>query len=134
MAARFYPSTLDVLALYRFIIESTGGTPALRDEPALASAIMRPQMAARYEDADLVTQAVRLITGIALAHAFVDGNKRAAFITGVTFLRLNGLRYTGDPIELAQRIEAVLTRAGSLEDAETGFAAWLRARVESGGE
>ncbi|HEX5504991.1 MAG TPA: type II toxin-antitoxin system death-on-curing family toxin, partial [Thermomicrobiales bacterium] len=114
--------------------ESTGGTPALRDEPALASATMRPQMAARYEDADLVAQAVRLITGIALAHAFVDGNKRAAFITGVTFLRLNGLRYTGDPIELAQQIEAVLTRTGSLEDAETAFAAWLRVRVDSGSE
>ena len=35
--------------------------------------------------------------GIAKAHAFADGNKRTAFLTAVTFLRLNGLAVRPDP-------------------------------------
>ena len=130
MTGPFYPSVLDVLGLHRFIMERMGQTPALRDEGALDSALMRPAMAAQYEGADLATQAVRLITGIALAHPFVDGNKRTAYLAGDTFLRLNGQRFTGDPLELARQIEAVLTRQGSLEEAEAAFVEWLRARIE----
>ncbi len=130
MTGPFYPSVLDVLGLHRFIMERMGQTPALRDEGALDSALMRPAMAAQYEGADLATQAVRLITGIALAHPFVDGNKRTAYLAGDTFLRLNGHRFTGDPLDLARQIEAVLTRQGSLEEAEAAFVEWLRARIE----
>ena len=125
-----YPSVLDALALHRFIMERTGQIGALRDEGALASALMRPQMAARYEGADLVGQAVRLMTGVALAHPFVDGNKRTAFLLGRAFLLRNGYRFTGDRIELAKQIEAVLTRPDSLDQAEARFADWLRPQLQ----
>jgi death-on-curing protein len=130
VASSFYPSVLDALALHRFIMERTGQIGALRDEGALASALMRPQMAARYEEADLPTQAVRLMAGIALAHALVDGNKRTALIVGDTFLRENGYHFTGDYVELAKQIEAVLTRADSLDHAEARFADWLRPQLQ----
>jgi death on curing protein len=128
--ASYYPSVLDALALHRFIMERTGQIGALRDEGALASAMMRPQMAARYEEADLATQAVRLMAGIALAHAFVDGNKRTALIVGDTFLRENGHHFSGDYLELAKQLEAVLTRADSLDQAESRFADWLRPQLQ----
>jgi death-on-curing protein len=130
VASPFYPSVLDALALHRFIMERTGQIGALRDEGALASALMRPQMAARYEEADLPTQAVRLMAGIALAHAFVDGNKRTALIVGDTFLREHGHHFTGDFVDLAKQIEAVLTRADSLDQAEARFADWLRPQLQ----
>jgi death-on-curing protein len=57
----------------------------------LERAVLRPQTAAYYEGADLVTQAALHIVGIALNHAFFDGNKRTRYISGMTFLRLNGV-------------------------------------------
>jgi len=39
--------------------------------------------------------------------------------------------YTGDPLELARRMEAVAERAGSPRDATDAFADWLRREVES---
>lgn len=129
MSATIYPSVLDVLALHRFIMERTGEVGLLRDEGALAGALSRPQMAARYEDADIVTQAVVLMAGVALAHAFVDGNKRTAFMVGRTFLLRNGFGFRGDRIELAKQIEAILTRPDSLAEAEARFVEWLRPRL-----
>ena len=111
------------------LIELTGGAAGLRDEGALDSAIMRPQMAAYYEGADLVTQAALLISGIALVHAFVDGNKRTALASGDSFLQINDQLYEGDDIELAQQIEALVTRPDSLDDATARFVEWLRPRL-----
>lgn len=124
-----YLTVLDVIAMHDELIERTGGAVGLRDEGALDSAIMRPQMAAYYEEADLVTQAVLLMSGIALAHAFVDGNKRTALASGDTFLQINDQLYEGDDIELARQIEALVTRPDSLEDATARFVAWLRPRL-----
>lgn len=39
-------------------------------------------------------KAVALLYGVAKAHAFFDGNKRTAWLTFMTFLNLNGLRFT----------------------------------------
>src|SRR2546429_7938031 len=92
-----YLSVGNVLALHEAIMRDTGQAPALlRDAGLLESAVMRPQMAAHYEDADLVTQAAYLIGGIAPAHPFVDGNKRTGMLAAEAFLRLNGMRYSGD--------------------------------------
>ena len=62
----------------------------LRDEGTLESAVMRPQMAAYYEGADIVRQAALLGVGISQAQAFLDGNKRTAYLALNTFLRMNG--------------------------------------------
>ncbi len=130
MAALIYLTVRDVLGLHRFIMERTGGVAApVRDEGLLDSALVRPQSAAYYEGADFVTQVVLLITGIALAHPFVDGNKRTALIAGDTFLQRNGWWFDGDRLEFARQIEAVLTRPDSLEAATERFVAWLRPQL-----
>lgn len=43
-----------------------------------------------YGDPSLAEIAAAYAFGIAKAHAFIDGNKRTAFVTAATFLRLNG--------------------------------------------
>lgn len=125
-----YLSLADVVAVHRFVMERLGFAPApLRDEGLLESAIMRRRMAAYYEGADLVRQAALLAVGISQAQAFLDGNKRTAYEAARAVLGVNGFRFTGDPMELAQQLEAVADRQESLAEATKRFEAWLRARV-----
>jgi death on curing protein len=74
---------MDAIGLHARMMAMGTAPAALRDEGALESALMWPQMAAHYESADLATQAALVVTGIVLAHPFVDGNRRAAFLCGV---------------------------------------------------
>ncbi len=90
---------------------------------------MRPQMAAHYESADLVHQAALLAVGISQAQAYVQGNKRTAFIAADVFLRANGCPFRGDPLEVARQLAAVAGRQGTLEEAAAGFTEWLRKNV-----
>jgi death on curing protein len=92
-----YLSVLDVEALHVFIMEKTGDPPSpLRDRGLLEAAVTRPRMAAHYEDADLIQQAAILAVGISQAQAFIQGNKRTAFIAADLFLRINGRIFRGD--------------------------------------
>jgi len=68
-----YLSAVDVEALHGLDLERYSGLAGLRDRGALESAVVRPQMAVHYGDADIAEQATILIAGIALGHAFVDG-------------------------------------------------------------
>lgn len=112
------------------VSERTGQGPApLRDEGRLESALVRPRMPAHYEQADLVRQCALLAAGIAQAQAFLDGNKRTAFAAVDLFLRLNGRAFVGDPLEIAQQLEALAIREGSVEEATSRFEGWLRERI-----
>ena len=55
--------------------------------------------------------------------AFVDGNKRIAFISMMLFLRKNGLRFAPDP---AQATKIILSLAAG-EVSEESLARWIRA-------
>ncbi len=77
-----YLSALDVEALHDLALERYGGAAGPRDRGALESAVARPKMAVHYEDEDIAEQATILIAGIALGHAFVDGNERTALLAG----------------------------------------------------
>jgi death-on-curing protein len=74
----------------RLEVEETGERHFLRDQGLLESALARPQNAFAYGEEDVVVLAVRLLAGIAFAHAFEQGNKRTAFEAMWHFLRLNG--------------------------------------------
>jgi death on curing protein len=125
-----YLSVADVIALHTQTMERMGERAAsVRDPALLESAILRPQMAAHYEEADLERQAALLAVGISQNQPFIDGNKRAAYIALVTFLRVNGRPFTGNPLDLARELEAVATRLDSLEAATHRFEQWLREHI-----
>ena len=86
-----YLTSGEVIAFNREILRRAG-QPAglLREQGLLESAVQRPQNAAYYAGADIITQAALYMVGIALNHPFVDGNKRTGYITGMTFLQVNG--------------------------------------------
>jgi death on curing protein len=125
-----WPDVAIVVALHETVMRNMGWSPApLRDEGALASAIMRPQMAAHYEDADIVRQAALLAVGISQAQAFIDGNKRTAFATLKLFLNLNGHDLADDPLDVAKALERV-AEAEDRRSAADAFESWLRAVIE----
>jgi death on curing protein len=126
-----YPTLAAVIAIHEKVMRGLGEAPRpLRDEGLLESALTRPQMAAYYEDADVVRQATLLGTGISQAQAFLDGNKRTAFQTLDAFLWVNGWEYAGDPLELARQFERFAERSNEPDEAIDEFEAWLRQYVQ----
>lgn len=102
-----------------------GGAPGLRDEGLLDAALARPLNLTAYGDPDWAALAACYAVGLAKNHAFVDGNKRAAFLAMGLFLYLNGWRLQ------ATQAQATLTMfdvaSGVLD--ESGLAQWLRGCV-----
>jgi death-on-curing protein len=94
----------------------------------MESAVMRPQMVAHYEGADLLTQAVTLLLlAISQAQAFVDGNKRTAMFAALVFLELNGCTFDGDDELLAVLLEDAASRPQ--DEAHATIAEWMRPQI-----
>ena len=129
-----YLEIAEAIELHHRVVERTGGVyQGVRSQDLLESAMARPMMAAHYEGADIVRQAVLLAVGISQNQPFVDGNKRAGYAVADTFLWANGYEYTGHPIELAKHLEAVAERTGTLVEATDAFERWLRENTVSRG-
>jgi len=80
-----------VLAMHDALIRDHGGTPGIRDEGLLESALVRPQNLYHYEpDSSLFRLAAAYGFGLSSNHAFVDGNKRIALTSTAVFLSING--------------------------------------------
>jgi death-on-curing protein len=76
--------------LHALQIERFGGAFGLRDEGALESALARPVNKASYGCEDVVELAAAYLYGLAMNHAFIDGNKRIAIVAAGVFLMDNG--------------------------------------------
>lgn len=99
-----------------------GGASGMRDEGLLDSALARPLNLVAYGEPDYADLAAAYGVGVAKNHAFVDGNKRAAFLCVGLFLALNGWRLRATQAEATLTMLAVA--AGRM--AEVEFALWLR--------
>jgi death-on-curing protein len=110
-----------VLAVHDRQIARHGGAPGLRDLALLEMGCAQAMNLAAYPEAGLAEVAASYAFGISKAHAFVDGNKRTAFVTTLTFLRLNGYAFLPPPVEGVKMMETLA--AGQVSEAE--FAKWL---------
>lgn len=101
-----YIELADALEFYAAIIGGTIGQAAdqLRDQAGLESALGRPRNYTHYQEANLALQAATLAHGIAESQAFIDGNKRLALVSMLTFLEVNGYQVTATDPELADWI------------------------------
>ena len=100
-----------------------GGQLGLRDPGLLESALARPQHVWAYEaDADLATLAAEYGFGLAKNHAFLDGNKRIAFVASNVFLILNGFELEAPEPEVVDTI----LRVADGRMTRGKFAAWIR--------
>src|SRR5260370_18363687 len=85
------------IAIHSKQLRRFGGAPGLRDEGMLRSALERPINKWRYEQSELVELASAYAFGLAKNHAFIDGNKRIAFMAMMAFLHKNGVAFEPDP-------------------------------------
>jgi death on curing protein len=111
-----------VVAIHSRQLRRFGGAAGLRDDGLLRSAIERPVNKWHYEQSELPELAAAYAFGLAKNHAFVDGNKRIAFMSMMTFLRKNGVRFAPEQA-LATKIIMGLA-AG--EVSEESLARWIR--------
>lgn len=102
-----------------------GGAAGLRDEGLLESALARPLNLSAYGEPDVAALAAAYGVGLAKNHAFVDGNKRAAFLAVGLFLGLNGFRLATTQVDATLTMLAVA--AGEID--EDRFAEWIRGRM-----
>lgn len=111
-----------VIAFHDEQLREFGGPPGIRDRGMLESALDRPRNKLSYGERDLAALAAAYAFGIAKNHPFVDGNKRAALLSIVTFLGLNGIEFVADNAEAVVVIQGLA--AGEI--AEEGLARWIR--------
>ena len=102
-----------------------GGASGLRDAGLLASALARPENLAAYGHPDLAELAASYAFGLAKNHPFVDGNKRAAFLSVGLFLGLNGHRLTATQAEATVAVFGLAS--GEIDEAT--FATWIRESI-----
>lgn len=88
-----------IIAVHERLIADHGGSSGLRDEGLLESALARPKHQFHYRKPSLTGLAAAYAVGIAKNHAFVDGNKRTAFVAAVVFLERNGLHLNASEAE-----------------------------------
>jgi death-on-curing protein len=118
-----------VYAIHEAQLAEHGGIAGLRDEGLLSSALARPRNLAAYaDDVDAAMLAAAYAFGIARNHAFLDGNKRTAFVVMELFLDLNGWILNAEDAECISTTLALA--AGDL--GEKALASWLRDHVEKG--
>ena len=110
------------IAIHSRQLRRFGGAAGLRDEGMLRSALERPINKWTYEQAPLAELAAAYAFGLAKNHAFVDGNKRIAFMAMRMFLRRNGVVFAPDP---AQATTIILALAAG-EVSEESLIRWIR--------
>lgn len=114
-----------VVAIHGEQLRMFGGPEGLRDRGMLEPALGRPMNKHAYEEADLADLAAAYAFGIARNHPFVDGNKRAALLSLIVFLGLNGVDFVVPEPEAVVAIQSLA--AGTLS--EEGLALWIRDRI-----
>ena len=110
------------IAIHSRQLRRFGGAAGLRDEGMLRSALERPINKWTYEQAPLPELAAAYAFGLAKNHAFVDGNKRIAFMAMMTFLHKNGVPFAPDQ---AEATKIILSLAAG-EVSEESLTRWIR--------
>lgn len=92
-AALSHPTVSAVIAIHEEVLAAHGGSPGLRDEALLQSAVAAPQatMMGQSLFADPIEIAAAYLFYLCKNHPFADGNKRTALATCLVFLSENGL-------------------------------------------
>ena len=111
-----------VVVLHRESLSEHGGIDGIRDEGLLQSALHRCVHKSNYEpEASVTVLASSLAFGLAMSHAFNDGDERTAMIATFVFLEMNGYRVEAPELEAYTMFIGLA--AGEVREAE--LAAWL---------
>ena len=115
-----------LLMLHEESLAMFGGLSGLRDEGLLDSALARPLNTHAYNaDSTIARLGASYGFGLAKNHAFLDGNKRIAFLSIGMLLSINGHKLVADQVDAIQTMLAVA--AGEL--GERGLATWIQKNI-----
>ena len=113
-----------IIYLHQQVVLISGGSPGVRDEGLLESAVYRPQASFGGHEfyPDLFSKAAAMGFSLIKNHPFLDGNKRTGFEAMRLMLRLNGfdLRTSEDA-----KFDFVMKMAES-KLTEQAIAEWLK--------
>lgn len=120
---------LEVEAVIALNSKHTDNGGVLRDRAALESALARPMQSSYGQDfyPTVIDKAAVLLRGIAANHAFLDGNKRTAWLACVVFLNGQGVRLAGEANGYADDF-VVAVATGDLDQA--AVVEWLLGRID----
>jgi death-on-curing protein len=110
------------IAIHSRQLRRFGGAPGLRDEGMLRSALERPINKWRYEQAELAELASAYAFGLAKNHAFVDGNKRIAFMAMMVFLLKNEIAFSPKP----EHATSIILGLAAGQVSEESLTRWIR--------
>ena len=104
--------------LHQHLVDETGGSPGLRDEGLLDSALNAPFQTFGDTSAypSLQQKAARLCYGLVKNHPFIDGNKRIGAHAMLVFLAVNGLELSYTQQELSDIILQVAAGEKEYDD------------------
>ena len=119
-----YLTVKDVILLHNLAIDNFGGSHGLRDLGLLESAVMRPQASFGGQDLykTIFLKTAALLHSLLLNHVFVDGNKRTAMFSAMTFLELNGYTFNAPQKEVVRVALWIENQKPSLEE----IGGWLK--------
>ncbi|MFF4218444.1 type II toxin-antitoxin system death-on-curing family toxin [Streptomyces nondiastaticus] len=120
------PRYLDVQDVLIVAGPACGDTElVVRDAGSLDSAAHRPsaEMYGQEIHPGLLEKAAALLQAVAINHPLIDGNKRTAWLSCVTFLALNGIRLRPD-IDAAESLVIGVTTGAIREVSDIAGALW----------
>jgi death-on-curing protein len=94
---------------HQYVMINSSGLPLVHALGTLQAAVVRAENKFSYEQSDTFACSAAYAFGLAKAHAFVDGNKRTAFLTSITFLRLNRYQFTTNFTDGLRFMEGIAT-------------------------
>jgi death on curing protein len=117
----------DVLLLHADTIDIDGGSYGVRDHGLLDAAVAMPrqQFGGEYLHEDLAAMASAYMFHLAQNHPFIDGNKRAAVLSALVFLSMNGIQELTEPKDL----ELVTLQVAASEMGKDMLTQWLREQL-----
>ena len=121
-AGPIFLSLAQVMRAHRDSLDQHGGIDGVRDEGAIESALAAAQNTWLYRGSDVFEIAATYAYHLAESQAFLDGNKRTAIASALTFLELNGAYATPNQGELYDAMIAIAARRMD----KAGLAAVLR--------
>ena len=110
-----------VLAFHEQLLAEFGGTPGVRDEGLLESALSRAENRFAYGHSSVAELAAAYTFGLVKNHPFVDGTKRIGFATGALFLEINGRKLMAGEADAV--VQTLALAAGGITEQE--YAAWF---------
>ena len=117
-------SLRQILILHELMVKNHGGSSGIRDMNMLESAVNRPFATFAGADLyqDIFMKAGALIQSIVKNHPFLDGNKRTAWASADSFLKLNNIKIVVSRKVVVKFMASVANKNLSVDE----ISSWLK--------